>query len=127
MTRMISTAVVTIALGTTVLATVVQAQRPIGPPVSPRTYPFSPGPTLSPYLEYFRTPLGPLDSYHEFVRPRVQLQQRLRQQDAQLRRQAQDLRVLDQRMVAPQRPSDASPTGTGATFFHHSHFYPALR
>ena len=124
-----TTATIALAFGLVAgaLTDAARAQQPMGPPVSPRVYPFAPGPTLSPYLEYFRTPLGPLDSYHEFVRPRVQLQQRLRQQDAQLRRQAQDIRAIDQRMMAPQRPAAAAPTGTGATFFHHSHFYPRLR
>lgn len=124
MNRATATLALALALG---LAGAAHAQRPIGPPVPPRTYPYAPGPALSPYLDYFRTPLGPLDSYHEFVRPRVRLQQQLQQQDTRLRRQAQDLRALDQRITAPQRPGEAAPTGTGATFFNYSHFYPALR
>ncbi len=103
----------------------VYAQGPGGPPY--RTQPWQPGPTLSPYLDYFRRPLGPLDSYHEFVRPRRQVQQRLQQQDLQLRRQAQGLQSVQEQIARPQRPSGAAPTGTDAGFFRHSHFYPSLR
>ncbi len=123
-------ALATMALAWTLglLGNTAHAQRPIGPAAPPhRTYPYAPGPALSPYLEFFRTPTGPLDSYHEFVRPRAQLQQRLKQQDLQLRRQAQGLRALGEQIVSPQRPSAAAPTGTGSGFFQHSHFYPSLR
>lgn len=121
-------ATVAAAVGIAVMIPAARAQRPVGPAASPpRTYPYAPGPALSPYLDYFRTPTGPLDSYHEFVRPRLQLQQRLRQQQQQIRRQAQDLRALDERIIPPQRSETTAPTGTGAGFLQHSHFYPSLR
>ncbi len=127
MNRMIAISALAWAMGGWGMLGVALAQGPLAPAGSPRAYPYSSRPTLSPYLDYFRTPLGPLDNYHEFVRPRVQLQQQLQQQESQLRRQTQGLHELREQIMAPQRTDTVAPTGTGARFFHHSHFYPSLR
>jgi hypothetical protein len=85
---------------------------------------YSPSPTLSPYLDYFRAPQGPLDSYHEYVRPKIDLRNTLAQQDRQMRAQAQGLRALNNDWSRAQRTGTLAPTGTGAGFFNYSHFYP---
>ena len=90
-----------------------------------RTY--TPSPTLSPYLDYFRAPQGPLDSYHEYVRPKLNLQRTLNQQDRQLRVQSREIGTLNNRWMEAQRNTAIAPTGTGAGFFNYSHFYPSLR
>jgi hypothetical protein len=84
-------------------------------------------PTLSPYLDYFRTPQGPLDSYHEYVRPQINLRNTLTQQDRALRSQSRGLRALDSQWQRAQRSGTLAPTGTGAGFFNYSHFYPGKR
>ena len=84
-------------------------------------------PTLSPYLDYFRAPQGPLDSYHEYVRPRINLQNTLSRQDRQLRVQANELRALNDEWSRAQRTKTLAPTGIGASFFNYSHFYPQKR
>ena len=96
--------------------------RPRGPSRS-----YNPSPTLSPYLDYFRAPTGPLDSYHEFVRPRMNLQKTLARQDRELRTQSRELRTLNSQWGEAQRTGTIAPTGTGAGFFNYSHFYPAMR
>ncbi len=81
-------------------------------------------PTLSPYLDYFRAPQGPLDSYHEYVRPKINLRNTLAQQDRQLRTQGQGLRTLNREWSRAKQTGTIAPTGTGAGFFNYSHFYP---
>lgn len=88
---------------------------------------YRPSPTLSPYLDYFRAPQGPLDSYHEYVRPKLNLQRTLNQQDRQLRVQSREIGALSTQWTDAQRNTTIAPTGTGAGFFNYSHFYPSLR
>ncbi|MHB8901516.1 MAG: hypothetical protein ACYC6Y_22420 [Thermoguttaceae bacterium] len=88
---------------------------------------YNPTPTLSPYLDYFRAPMGPLDSYHEYVRPRLELQRTLTQQDQQLRTQQREIRTLNSQWGEAQRTGTIAPTGVRAGFFNYSHFYPTLR
>lgn len=88
---------------------------------------YTPSPTLSPYLDYFRTPEGPLDSYHQFVRPQIQLGQILRQQEADSDMQAQRIQRLDSQLDQARRTGTLAPTGVGAAYFNYSHFYPTKR
>ena len=49
-------------------------------------------PTLSPWLNLYNQNPGPLDNYHQYVRPEMELQNTLRQNEARLRFQAQGSR-----------------------------------
>ena len=88
---------------------------------------FTGTPTLSPYLDYFREPRGPLDAYHEYVRPRVELRETLQQQNRQLNAQARELRSLNTQWQRGRETGTLAPTGVGARFFNYSHFYPNMR
>src|SRR6266850_1442678 len=70
------------------------------------------GPTITPYLNFFRSDVGVVgDPYNTFVAPRRQLDNQLgymaRQEAADNRASRQELEHL--------RKSEAAPTGTGAT------------
>ncbi|MEM6365860.1 MAG: hypothetical protein AAF745_15640 [Planctomycetota bacterium] len=94
----------------------------VGPPLSV-TVPQSP--TLSPYLGLLRTDGGVLPNYQLFVRPRIELQQRLRQQAAAINQQRRVLNTLqDQRRGIPSGPP--ATTGVRAGFLRYSTFYPNL-
>jgi len=84
-------------------------------------------PRLSPYLDLFRRQEGVLDNYNQFVRPKVNLQRTLNEQDRQLRRQGQQIRAINSAWSQAQRTGTMAPTGTGAAFFNYSHFYPGMR
>ena len=79
------------------------------------------GPTLSPYLDYFRRDTGVLDPYNTFIRPRRQLQNQLdgivQQERVETTRMQQQIQGI--------RESGAAPTGSGATFLNYSHYYKA--
>jgi hypothetical protein len=79
------------------------------------------GPTLSPYLDYFRRDTGALDPYNAFIRPRRQLENELGQMVQQER--AENTRL--QQQIQGIRAESAAPTGTGATFLNYSHYYRA--
>jgi len=85
-------------------------------------------PVLSPWLDMFRDDPGPLPNYHQFVRPRQQLQRTLAYQNAALQTQGTEIRAMQQRAYqAGQRPDGVMPTGTGAVFMNYSHFYPGMQ
>jgi hypothetical protein len=74
-------------------------------------------------LNYFRKDTGVLDPYNTFVEPQRQIQRRFDSMSALQRLQfnetSRDIREI--------RQSSAAETGSNATFFNSSHYYPALR
>ena len=77
------------------------------------------GPTITPYLDYFRRDTGVLDPYNTFIRPRRQLENQLGQMAQEER--AANIRL--QQQIQGIRQETAAPTGRGATFMNYSHFY----
>lgn len=74
---------------------------------------------ISPYLDLLRADDSALSPYHSFVQPRQQMRQSLLFQAAQIHRLGQ---------AAPTGWSNPSgqgrlPTGHGATFNNHMHYY----
>ena len=91
------------------------AQRPL------RRYQPPAGPTITPYLNYYRADLSTLPSpYRSFVLPQQQMQRDLyelgREQQADFRRIETQIKEV--------KNSTAAPTGVGATFMNYSHYYP---
>jgi len=84
-------------------------------------------PTLSPYLNYFRADRGPISNYHTYVRPEEKLRRAFTSQRTELRRQERSLRGLKREVHRVEQFGSAAPTGTSATFFNYSHFYPGLQ
>jgi hypothetical protein len=79
------------------------------------------GPTISPYLDYFRRDTGVLDPYNAFIRPRRQLENQL----GQMAQEDRAANVRLQQQIQGIRESTAAPTGRGATFMNYSHYYRA--
>ena len=80
-------------------------------------------PRISPYMQYFRHDKTPLDNYHQFVRPEMELRAQLNQgqQDVQaLQRSSQKtINLLEQ-----QEKTSVRSTGRGGAFLNYMHYYP---
>lgn len=83
-------------------------------------------PTLSPYLDLFRQDTGVVDPFNTFVEPQRRLQSQARQFQREIAGQQATINNLQQQVQTQlqMRPTGARPTGTGATFMNHSHFFP---
>lgn len=78
------------------------------------------GPTITPYLNYYRADLSTLPSpYESFVVPQQRLQRNLyelgRNQQADFRKVESEIKQV--------RASTAAATGVGASFLNYSHYY----
>jgi hypothetical protein len=86
----------------------------------PRYYP--PNGPISPWMNLFQRQPGPLDNYHSYVRPELQLRNTLGLQNTALQQQAAGLRLLGEGQQAGQIPA----TGTASVFMNFSHYYPTM-
>jgi hypothetical protein len=80
-------------------------------------------PALSPWFGLYQRNSGPLDNYHTFVQPRIELNNTLQRHQAAIQRNNEGVVSLghelgDQRQL--------HPTGTGSVFMDYSHYYPSL-
>ncbi|MFO0817920.1 MAG: hypothetical protein U1A77_08265 [Pirellulales bacterium] len=84
------------------------------------------GPTITPYLDYFRRDNGQLTPYHNFVQPKFQLRENQQQVDSFMRQEMTRGATLQREVnqLQQMRQSTARPTGSGATYMNYSHFYP---
>jgi hypothetical protein len=84
-------------------------------------------PTLSPWLNLYQRSTGPLDPYHQWVRPELNLRETLQQQDLANQRQAVDIAAVGHQVtqLEQDRAAPIRPTGTGSGFMSLSHYYPA--
>jgi len=101
-------------------SSIAQAQAPVR-----RTW--SPSSTLSPWLNLFRYDSGVLDPYNSLVRPRLELQDRLRRQQLGLARQAAGLSAVRQQMIQSGDQMPIRPTGASSVFMNYSHYYPGFQ
>jgi hypothetical protein len=79
--------------------------------------------TISPWMNMFQRHPGPLDNYHSFVQPQMQLQRTLALQGAALQRHRTEIQSLGQAMSESQHEGGIPPTGTGSVFMDYSHYY----
>ena len=109
----------------TVLATVLLTGGTIFAQSAAAQYNYIPQrPTISPWMNLFQGNTGPLDNYHTFVRPQIQLNRTLQMQSTALNRQAAGLQYLNNEIMEPQgNQSTMLSTGQGATFMNYSHYY----
>lgn len=98
-------------------ATPASAQRPVG-----GRYLSPSGPTITPYLDYFRRDNGALDPYHNFVRPKAQLRQVQQQMNSQLQQERARTNQLGQELNK-MRESGAGATGAGSSYMNYMHYY----
>jgi hypothetical protein len=86
----------------------------------------SPNPALSPWLNLYQKQGGPLDPYHMFVQPQVQLRDTVQQQQANLQRQTAGLSALGDyvtQMADDRNHQKIAPTGVGAGFMTHGRYF----
>lgn len=81
-------------------------------------------PTFSPWLSLYQRNEGPLDNYNAFVRPQMELQNVLQNQNARLQQQATGLHTLSSQVTELEQGPSRRPTGTGSVFMNHLHYYP---
>ena len=74
---------------------------------------------ISPWMNMWIRKPGPLDNYHTYVQPAMQLQRTIGQQNNALMQNALGIQSLGQQMDGQVRP-----TGTGSVFMEYSHYYP---
>jgi len=84
-------------------------------------------PTLSPWFGLYQRNGGPIDNYHMFVRPQMDLQNTIQQQQNAIQRNAAGINSLGQDVTQMQEHGTMKPTGTGSGFMNYSHYYPASR
>ena len=78
------------------------------------------GPTITPYLNYFRQDTGGVgDPYNAFIAPRRQLDSQL----SMLAQQQQADERATQQQLGQLRQAVAAPTGTSASHMNFSHYY----
>jgi hypothetical protein len=78
--------------------------------------------TISPWMNLFQRNPGPLDNYHSYVQPQLQLQQTINQQNAELQQQSTRLQSLASKELV-QGHDQVHPTGTGGVFMEYSHYF----
>ena len=82
-------------------------------------------PAFSPWFNLYQKQGGPLDTYHMFVQPEVQLRNTLQWQQAGIQRNYASFNyVMSQAEVANAPPQ---PTGAGSTFMNHGNFFNTYR
>ncbi len=81
-------------------------------------------PTLSPWLNLYNKNAGPIDNYHNYVRPQMQLRDTLQQQENQIGQQGSTIRSLGQQVTRMgETGNKMAPTGIGSRYMNLSHFY----
>lgn len=80
-------------------------------------------PPLSPWLKLYYRQAGPIDNYHSFVRPELQLRETLRRQDLLIQQQSAGMSDLRSEVTELQTGGPVRPTGAGAAFMAYSHYY----
>ena len=89
---------------------------------------FGSRPTLSPWFGLYQKNGGPIDNYHTFVRPRIDLNDTLQRQQAGIQRNEAGVNSLGQEMTQMQEEhAGIRPTGSASGFMNYSHFYPAAK
>ena len=98
---------------------------------------FGSSPSLSPWLGLTNRPTGSLDSYNQYVRPRLEMQRALDYQQSQINRQGMVQQDMMRRSNLGAQPGGRVGTQSGvqtiggtkqaATFRNYSHYYPGKR
>lgn len=90
-------------------------------------FPYRNPPPLSPWLELERaTTSSELGSYHQFVKPRLEMQRMIEAQQRLLYRQNQSQMQIQERVQGLEltQTEVARPTGRKVRYLDYGHFYP---
>jgi len=90
--------------------------------------PYGP-PPLSPWLNLYQKQGGPVDNYHMFVQPSLQLNNALNTQQADIQRNTAGLGTMSDRVMGEMEMMRAAPsqTGVGAGFMNHRVYFNTYR
>jgi hypothetical protein len=83
-------------------------------------------PTFSPWFGLYQRNGGPLDNYHTFVQPRIELDNTLQRHQAAIHRNNEGVASLNRELSQFGEQTQMHPTGTGSVFMDYSHYYPSL-
>ena len=89
-------------------------------------------PTLSPWLEMERVSTSELDTYNQYVRPRLEMERYLMAQHREMNLRTDQQRAIQTEVQRMQNQDykvtgEASATGKGATYRNYLHYYPRKR
>jgi hypothetical protein len=79
---------------------------------------------ISPWMNMWQRKPGPLDNYHTYVQPDLQLQRVVSQQHNSLMQNAAGIQYLGNQMQNGQKEIPVRPTGTNSVYMDLSHYYP---
>ncbi len=82
-------------------------------------------PVLSPWLNLYNRQAAPVDNYHAYVQPAMQLQNSLQMQQADIQRNAAGLGSVSDRIMSQSEAMRVGPepTGMGASFMNHRVYF----
>ena len=83
-------------------------------PRTPRVLAPGSRPTLSPWFGLYQRNGGPLDNYHTFVRPQIELRNTLLRQQAAIQRNSAGIASIDRDLG---EQGQLHPTGTGSVLY----------
>ena len=80
---------------------------------------------LSPWLNLYQRQAGPLDPYHMFVQPQLQLNNALQVQQASLQRNKAAVNAVANHVLTAEEAfnAQAAPTGVAASFMTHGTYF----
>jgi hypothetical protein len=79
---------------------------------------------ISPWMNMWIRKPGPLDNYHTYVQPQMQLQRTVVEQNNALAQNSLGIQSLGRQMENSQREYQVRPTGTASVYMAFSHYYP---
>ncbi len=90
--------------------------------------PYGP-PPLSPWLNLYQKQGGPVDNYHMFVQPQLQMNNYLQSQQMGIQRNAAGLNAVGERLQTQREAEYAAPEPTGAPtgFLNHRAYFNNFR
>jgi hypothetical protein len=83
-------------------------------------------PIFSPWFGLYQRNGGPLDNYHTFVQPQIELSNTLQRHHVAIQRNNEGIVALGRGMSQFEEQGTVHPTGTGSVFMDYSHYYPSL-
>ena len=83
------------------------------------------GPPLSPWLNLYQRNAGPVDNYHMYVQPALQLQNTLQGQQMGINRNAAGVSAASEQFTSQADAyfATSNPTGNGATFMNQGRYF----
>ena len=87
---------------------------------------------FSPWLEMERVSTSELDTYNQYVRPRLEMERYLTAQHREMNLRTDQQKAIQNEIMRMQKQDyqvtgEASATGKGATYRNYMHYYPRKR